>query len=157
MNVLPFDHQIKVISALTEGCSIRATERLTDTHRDTIMRLGVRIGEGCARLHNRMMRGLQVPILEFDEVWGYVGKKQRRVKLGETDKGDTYTFVALDAINKTIIAYVTGKRNEATTRAFVNDVWERSSTDRRSRRTALPHISKRSRNVSATARTSPSL
>ena len=125
MNILPFDRQVRAIAALTEGVSIRATERLTDTHRDTIMRLGVRVGEGCARLHDDMMRGLQVPILEFDEVWGYVGKQQRRVERGETDKGDTYTFVALDAINKTIIAYVTGKRNEATTRAFVNDVWER--------------------------------
>ena len=89
------------------------------------MRLGIRVGEGCARLHDGMMRGLQVPILEFDEIWGYVGKKQRRTHPGETEKGDQYTFIALDAINKTIISYVTGKRNEPTTRAFVNDVWER--------------------------------
>jgi hypothetical protein len=51
MNILPRDKQIAVISALTEGCSIRATERLTDIHRDTIMRLGVRVGNGCAALH----------------------------------------------------------------------------------------------------------
>ena len=89
------------------------------------MRLGVRVGEGCARLHDRMMRDLQVPILEFDEIWGYVGKKQRRAGLGETDKGDQYTFTALDATSKAIVSFVTGKRNEATTRAFVNDVWER--------------------------------
>ncbi len=78
MNILPFEHQVAAIAALTEGCSIRATERLTDTHRDTIMRLGVRVGEGCARLHDRMMRDLQVPVIEMDEIWGYVGKKQRR-------------------------------------------------------------------------------
>lgn len=125
MNILSRDKQIAVISALTEGCSIRATGRLTDIHRDSVMRLGVRVGEGCARLHDRMMRGLQVPILEFDEIWGYVGKKQRRTEPGETDKGDQYTFTALDATSKTIISYVTGKRTEATTRAFVNDVWER--------------------------------
>ncbi len=81
--------------------------------------------EGCAQLHDRMMRGLQVPILEFDEVWGYVGKKQRRTEPGETDKGDQYTFTALDATSKAIISYVTGKRTEDNTRAFVNDVWER--------------------------------
>ncbi len=125
MNVLPFDKQVSAIAALTEGVSIRATERLTDIHRDTIMRLGVRVGEGCARLHDRMMRDLQVPILEFDEVWGYVGKKQRRTGLSETDKGDQYTFTALDATGKAIISYVTGKRTEDNTRAFVNDVWER--------------------------------
>ena len=78
MNILPFDKQVSAISALTEGVSIRATERLTGIHRDTIMRLGVRVGNGCAALHDRTMRGLQVPVMEFDEIWGYVGKKQRR-------------------------------------------------------------------------------
>ena len=58
MNILPFERQVACIAALTEGVSIRATERLTDTHRDTIMRLGVRVGEGCAQLHDRMMRGV---------------------------------------------------------------------------------------------------
>ncbi len=125
MNVLSKEKQIQIVSALSEGVSIRATERLTGAHRDSIMRLGVRVGEGCAILHNRLMHGLQVPILEFDEIWGYVGKKQRRTGLGETDKGDQYTFVALDATSKAIISYVTGKRTEATTRLFVNDVWER--------------------------------
>ena len=125
MNILPFDRQVSAIAALTEGCSIRSTERLTDIHRDTIMRLGVRVGEGCARLHDHMMRDLQVPILEFDEIWGYVGKKQRRTESSEIDKGDQYTFTALDATSKAIISFVTGKRTEDTTRYFVNDVWER--------------------------------
>ena len=48
MNILSREQQIAVISALTEGCAIRATERLTGIHRDTIMRLGVRVGDGCA-------------------------------------------------------------------------------------------------------------
>ena len=68
MNILPFERQVQAIAALTEGVSIRATERLTDIHRDTVMRLGVRVGEGCARLHDGLMRDLQVPIHEFDEI-----------------------------------------------------------------------------------------
>lgn len=54
MNVLPRDKQVTAIAALVEGCSIRATERLTGIHRDTIMRLGVQIGEGCAVPHDAM-------------------------------------------------------------------------------------------------------
>lgn len=69
MNILSRDKQIAVISALTEGCSIRATERLTGIHRDTIMRLGVRVGDGCAALHDEMMRFVQVNRLELDELW----------------------------------------------------------------------------------------
>lgn len=59
MNILHRDKQLTAIAALTEGVSIRATERLTGIHRDTIMRLGARVGHGCATLHDRMMRGLQ--------------------------------------------------------------------------------------------------
>ena len=67
MNVLSLDKQIQVISALTEGCSIRSTERLTDVNRNTIMSLSLRIGDGCARLHGRMMRDLQVNPIKLDE------------------------------------------------------------------------------------------
>jgi len=46
-NVLPIDKQIAVIGARAEGSSIRSIERLTGIHRDTIMRLGVKVGQGC--------------------------------------------------------------------------------------------------------------
>ena len=62
MNILPLDKRVQAIAALTEGCSIRATERLTGVHRDTIMRLGVRIGQGCARLHDAMMRERRITV-----------------------------------------------------------------------------------------------
>lgn len=78
MNVLSRDKQIEVIAALCEGVSVRAVERLTAVHRDTIMRLGARLGHGCAALHDRMMRDLNVARVELDEAWSYVGKKQRK-------------------------------------------------------------------------------
>lgn len=76
MNILPRDRQVDVIAALTEGNSIRATERLTGIHRDTIMRLGARIGHGCAALLDGMMRDLPSQLIELDELWSFVGKKQ---------------------------------------------------------------------------------
>jgi len=123
MNILPRDKQAEVIAALTEGVSIRATERLTGIHRDTIMRLGVRVGEGCAILHNHLMRNLHVNLLEFDEAWSYVGKKQKRLTPADgRDKGDQYVFVALDATRKAIISYAVGKRDGENTNAFAADV-----------------------------------
>ena len=74
MNVLPRDKQVEAVAALTEGCSIRAIERLTNIHRDTIMRLGVRVGNGCITLHHAMMRGLHVSRIELDEAWSFVAK-----------------------------------------------------------------------------------
>ena len=55
-NVLSTEKQIAIIAALAEGSSIRAIERMTGVHRDTIMRLGVRIGQGCARILDEKMR-----------------------------------------------------------------------------------------------------
>ena len=126
MNVLSRDQQIQIIGCLTEGMSIRAIERLTGIHRDTIMRLGARVGRGCAELHDRMMVGLRVGRLELDELWAYVGKKQRHLKRTDSpEKGDQWTFVALASSTRAIVSYRTGKRDSANTQEFIADLRER--------------------------------
>jgi len=89
-NVLPLQKQISVISVLAEGNSIRSIERMTGTHRDTIMRLGVKIGEGCARLMDEQMRSLNSRVVQMDEIWGFVGKKQKNASPADrrADLGD---------------------------------------------------------------------
>jgi hypothetical protein len=57
-SVLNIDKQIAIIGALAEGSSIRSIERLTGVHRDTIMRLGVRVGRGCGMLLDSKMQDL---------------------------------------------------------------------------------------------------
>ena len=74
-NVLNTDKQIAIIAALAEGSSIRSIERMTNVHRDTIMRLGVRVGQGCTALMDAKMRNLSCTRLEIDEIWGFIGKK----------------------------------------------------------------------------------
>ena len=126
MNHLPAEKQTAIIAALTEGCSIRAVERLTGVHRDTIMRLAVRVGEGCSKLHGTMMRGLQVNRIELDEIWSYVGKKQARVNAEDGDMvGDQYTFIALADTAKAIVTYRTGKRTAENTQMFADDLRRR--------------------------------
>jgi hypothetical protein len=83
-NVLNTDKQIAIIGALTEGSSIRSIERMTGVHRDTIMRLGVKIGQGCTALMDAKMVNLPCQRLELDEIWGFVGKKDRSVKMGDS-------------------------------------------------------------------------
>src|SRR5271165_1891613 len=103
MSLLSRDQQIQVIGCLTEGMSIRAVERLTGVHRDTIMRLGARVGRGCAELHDRMFVGIRAPRIECDELWAFVGCKQHNVTRKDVPvKGDQYTFVALAASTKAI-------------------------------------------------------
>ncbi|KAB2910261.1 MAG: transposase [Hyphomicrobiaceae bacterium] len=123
MNRLPFDKQVHCVSALCEGMSIRSTERLTGVHRDTIMRLGARIGTACAQMHDAIVRDLRVSQIQLDELWAFIGCKQRNVGyLDPPERGDCYTFIALDAVNKAILSYQSGKRDSTTTRIFLHDL-----------------------------------
>ncbi|SRR6266851_257669 len=126
-NILPRPKQIAVLNALVEGVSIRSTERMLDVSRETVLSLLVRVGEGCAALHDQMMRELPCQRIECDEIWGYVQKKQRNVTERDdaAQVGDTWTFVAIDADTKLVPAYRVGKRDAATTQAFVADLASR--------------------------------
>jgi IS1 family transposase len=125
-NVLNTDKQIAIVAALTEGSSIRSIERMTGVHRDTIMRLGVKVVQGCTALMDTKMRNLPCKRLEMDEIWGFVGKKERHVKAGDSPElGSVWTFCAIDADTKLVPAFRVGDRGPATTQAFVKDVAER--------------------------------
>lgn len=76
-NNLPTEKKTLAVSMLAEGNSIRSIERMTGAHRDTIMRLGVRVGEGCAKIQNDRLRNLGCKNVEVDEIWGFVGAKRK--------------------------------------------------------------------------------
>ena len=125
-NVLNKDKQIAVIAALAEGSSIRAIERMTGVHRDTIMRLGVRVGQGCTAMMDAKMRNLPCQRLELDEIWGFVGKKENRVQPGDDSQfGSVWTWCAIDADTKLVPAFHVGDRGRAAAHAFVRDVASR--------------------------------
>ena len=122
-NVLSKDKQVAAIGALVEGSSIRSIERITGVHRDTIMRLGVRVGHGCAALLDAKMRDLPCRYLQFDEVWGFIGKKERHLRIDDDPQyGDVWTFCAIDAETKLVPTFKVGKRDLATAKAFVSDL-----------------------------------
>lgn len=126
VNVLSKDKQITAIAALAEGSSIRSIERMTGIHRDTIMRLGVRIGKGCARLLDEKMRGLTCNRIQVDEIWGFIGKKDRNIT-PEDDRelGSVWTFCAIDSDSKIVPSYKVGRRDAITANAFMFDLASR--------------------------------
>jgi IS1 family transposase len=127
MNRLSLARRTQVVSCLVEGNSIRSTERMTDTHRDTIMRLMVEVGTGCAALANEQMRNLPCQRIQCDEIWSFVKVKQSRIRSGtdRTKIGDQWTFVALDPDTKLVPAYRVGKRTRDNAVAFMTDLSER--------------------------------
>jgi IS1 family transposase len=126
-NVLKTEKKIAVISALAEGMAIRQVERMTGVFRDTIMNLGVKVGQGCARIMDEKMHNLDCRNIQIDEIWGFVQKKKKNIK--ETDDpyqvGDAWTFCAVDADTKLVPSYRVGKRDSLTANAFVADLASR--------------------------------
>jgi transposase-like protein/IS1 family transposase len=123
---LPEARVTMALQLLLEGNSIRSTERITNLDRNTIMSLLVRAGERCAAVMDEKMRNLSCARLEFDEIWGFVAKKERNVKEGDTyEVGNVWTFCAIDADTKLVPSFVIGQRDRNTTNAFVQDVASR--------------------------------
>ena len=108
---------------LIEGTSVRSTERITGLHRDTILRLLVVAGERCEKLLGQKIRNVPVKDVQCDEIWGYIFKKEghKTPEEVETDNtiGDAYTFVAIERHTKLVLNFALGRRDQATTDAFI--------------------------------------
>src|SRR5688500_14947424 len=72
------------------------------------------------------MRDLTCNYLQFDELWGFIGKKEKhRMPTEDPTLGDVWTFCAIDAETKLVPSFRVGKRTHATANAFVGDVASR--------------------------------
>lgn len=125
MNTLPLEKKILVLNSLIEGNSIRSTVRLTGVNKKTVMRLLVEAGEQARDILDTQMVGIQSNFVQVDEIWTYVGKKQKQLKPEEKQSielGDQYVFVAMDAETKLVPAFKVGKRTYETTQSFIKDL-----------------------------------
>lgn len=112
---------IDCLKLLVEGNSIRSIERFTGVHRDTILSLLAVAGERCEKLMEDRVKGLAVNDVQCDEVWGYVGMKEKtktRKGIENDTLGDAWTFTAIERNTKLILAFHLGRRTEADTIAF---------------------------------------
>ena len=112
---------MSVLQHLVEGCSVRTTSRITGVHPRTILNLLSLAGERCERLMEERIHGLRVKEVQCDEMWGYVGMKEKtkaRKGRDETTIGDAYTFVGIERHSKLVLAWHLGRRTERDTVAF---------------------------------------
>jgi transposase-like protein/IS1 family transposase len=109
-----------ILRLLLEGNSGSSTERLTGVHHGTILKLLVLAGEKCERVMADKIRNVQVRDVECDELWAFIGKKQKRVRpQDDQNLGDAYTFVAIERNTKLVLNIALGKRDQATTDIFI--------------------------------------
>ncbi len=117
---LPLDKAEMVLRLLLEGNSVSSVERATDVHHTTILKLLVLAGEKCERIMAQKIRNVPVRDIECDELWSYIGKKQKCVRPEDDQNlGDCYVFVGIERTTKLVLNIAMGKRDQSTTDVFV--------------------------------------
>ena len=117
---LPIEKAEMILRLLLEGNSVSSVERSTEVHHTTILKLLVLAGEKCERIMGDKIRNVAVRDVECDEVWAFIGKKEKRVRPeGDQNLGDCHTFVAIERHSKLVLNIAMGKRDKATTDIFI--------------------------------------
>lgn len=122
MNQLTTEKRVAVLAALVEGNSIRATVRMTGVAKNTIVNLLAEVGEACMKYHDEKVRGLTSDRIQVDEIWSFVGCKEKTKKGGGRGDGDAWTWTAIDADSKLVVSYLVGKRDSGHATAFMEDI-----------------------------------
>ncbi len=124
-NVLSTAKRVQIVSALVEGVGIRATARMADVSKDTVMKLWREIGEACIRYQDETFRNLTCKRLQVDEIWSFVYAKAKNVpaeKQGQFGYGDVWTFTAIDADTKLMPSFLVGSRDAGCATEFMQDL-----------------------------------
>ena len=130
MNRLSVVEQARIVAALVEGNSIRAVCRMTGAAKNTVAKLLVELGKACATYHDANVRNLTSKRVQCDEIWSFVGAKQKNVSEEQMEQGmgDVWTWTALDADSKLIVSYLLGQRGASWAKLFMDDVASRLAT-----------------------------
>ena len=120
---LPIEKAEMVLKMLLEGNSLSSVVRLTDVHQKTILKLLTLAGGKCERIMARKIVNVKVRDVECDELWSFIGKKEKRVRPEDDQNlGDCYVFVAVERHSKLVLNIAMGKRDQATTDVFVEGI-----------------------------------
>lgn len=127
MNKLPLSTRTQIIHLLCEGNSLRATARLTNTSLNTVTKLLVDAGKACTVFHDYIMRQVPAKSLQLDEIWSFVGSKEKNTSIGEKKAGggDVWTWVAIDPDTKLVVSYWVGSRENHDAHFFAADLYSR--------------------------------
>jgi hypothetical protein len=124
MNKLSVQARVQILNCLSEGLGVNATARVTGTSKNTVLKLLADVGEACALYQDRVMNNLTCKRIQVDEIWSFVGAKQKNVTRKHLSTyGDCYTYTAIDRDTKLMPCwFVTGQRTNESTEAFMNDL-----------------------------------
>ncbi len=98
------------------------------------MKLLVAAGERCERLLATKIRNVPVEDVQCDEIWSFVGCKQKNITLKKAEQGlvgDAWTFIAIERGSKLVLAFELGRRNTGTACRFTKKIAAATKADQR--------------------------
>jgi IS1 family transposase len=124
MNQISTEDRARVVACLVEGNSLRATTRMTGVHRSTVMKLLADLGEACSEYQDKAFRNLPCKRVQCDEIWNFVGCKERNVPMREKGqgRGDVWTWTAICADTKLVPCWYVGNRDGGAAYHFMHDL-----------------------------------
>lgn len=127
MNRLDRSKRIQVVRCLVEGNSIRATVRMTGVAKNTVAKLLIDLGTACAKYQDENLRNLPCRRVQCDEIWSFVGAKQKNVSEEQMADGwgDVWTWTAIDADTKLVPCWMVGQRGIESATEFIGDLASR--------------------------------
>lgn len=128
MNRLDIQKRAQILGLLCEGNSLWATSRLADVSINTVTKLLVDVGNACQDYHDTVVRGLTSKRVQCNEIWRFVGAKQKNATEEQREElgyGDVWTWTAIDADSKLAISWLVGGRTAPFAKVFMQDVADR--------------------------------
>lgn len=128
MNKLSTVKRAAILRALCEGMSVRATSRITGASKVTILRLLEAAGDAALIAQRNLLVNLPTRRVQADEQWAFVFSKDRNTKPEYRDsgeRGNSWTWVALDADSKLVISWHVGQRTLSDGLYFMDDLASR--------------------------------
>jgi IS1 family transposase len=113
-----------VLRLLCEGTSVRAAERLSGVHRNTVLSILELAGQKAQTVLENRLRNLNPEHIEIDELWSFVHTKQWKAKT-DPIKGDQYLFLSFDSKHKVILNHHVGKRDRDNAMQFMGQLRQR--------------------------------
>lgn len=131
MNKLSPAQRAKVLQLLCEGMSIRAICRCLNVGKNTVARLLLAAGKASMAYQDRALVNLTGKKWQVDELWSFVGAKEKNVpaeKKNTGTMGDVWTWVAIDADSKLVPAWYVCDRDSQAAIAFMDNLAKRVSS-----------------------------
>ena len=128
MNRLPIEKRIQIVNMMVEGMSMRAISRVADVSINTVTKLLEDVGAACSAYQDKTMRNLALTDVQVDEIWAFIGAKEKNVPHDADPTlglGDCYTLTAIDRDTKLMPCYMLGYRNAECAEQFMQELASR--------------------------------